>query len=186
MNHDIKKAIDVLRKGGVILYPTDTVWGIGCDATSSEAVRKLYEIKRRNAEPALVLVYDIDMIYRYVREVPAVAVQLIEVADKPLTVVLPNACGLAPEITGADGSIGIRPAYHEYCHNLLKMYKKPIVSTSANISGQPAPKHFNEISPEILNGIDYAVDAKFAGKMTGTPSSIIKVGLAGEIEIIRK
>jgi L-threonylcarbamoyladenylate synthase len=186
MIDSIKEVAEILKQGGIILYPTDTVWGIGCDATNDEAVRKLYNLKQKDSETsALILVADINMIYKYVQTVPDIAVQLVEISDKPLTVVFPNACGVSSEITASDGSIGIRLVNHEYCNSLIRVLKRPLVSTSANMSGMPAPKSFSEISKTIIKGVDFVVDAKYAGKMTGKPSSIIKIGLSGEVKIIR-
>jgi L-threonylcarbamoyladenylate synthase len=186
MIDNIKKAAEILKQGGIILYPTDTVWGIGCDATNDAAVKKLYNLKRKDEDvPVLILVSDINMIYKYVQTVPDIAVQLVEISDKPLTVVFPNACGVSTEITASDGSLGIRLANHEYCNGLIRALKRPLVSTSANISGVPAPRSFSEISKAIIEGVDFVVDAKYAGKMTGKPSSIVKIGLSGEVKIIR-
>jgi L-threonylcarbamoyladenylate synthase len=186
MINDIRKAGEILKQGGTVLYPTDTVWGIGCDATNDNAVKKLYSLKRKGQEePALILVSSIDMIYRYVQTVPDIAVQLLEISDKPLTVIFPDACGISPSLTASDGSVGIRLANHEYCFGLIKTLKRPLVSTSANISGMCTPKSFSEISKAIIEGVDYVVDAKYAGKMSGKPSSIIKIGLSGEVKIIR-
>jgi L-threonylcarbamoyladenylate synthase len=186
MIDSIKKAADVLRHGGIILYPTDTVWGIGCDATNDEAVNKLYRLKQKDAdESSLILVSDINMIYKYVHTVPDIAVQLVEISDKPLTVVFPGACGVSSKIMASDESLGIRLVNHEYCNGLIRALKRPLVSTSANISGMPAPQSFSEISKAIIDGVDFVVDAKYAGKMTGKPSSIIKTGLSGEVKIIR-
>ncbi|MDR2382286.1 MAG: threonylcarbamoyl-AMP synthase [Prevotellaceae bacterium] len=186
MIDNIKKAADILKHGGIILYPTDTVWGIGCDATNDEAVKKLYNLKQKDADASsLILVSDINMIYRYVHTVPDIAVQLVEISDKPLTVVFPNACGVSPEVMASDGSLGIRIVNHEYCNGLIRAMKRPLVSTSANISGMPAPQSFSEISKTIIGGVDFVVDAKYAGKMTGKPSSIIKIGLSGEVKVIR-
>ncbi|MDR1887306.1 MAG: threonylcarbamoyl-AMP synthase [Prevotellaceae bacterium] len=187
MREDINKTVEILKQGGIILYPTDTVWGLGCDATNDTAVKKLYNLKKKaEGEPALILVSDTNMIYRYVQTVPDIAVQLTEISDKPLTVVFPNACGVSPLITESDGSIGIRLVNHEYCTGLIKALKRPLVSTSANISGMPTPKSFSEISKTIIEGVDYVVDVKYAGKMTGKPSSMIKIGLSGEVKIIRE
>ena len=186
MNVDIEIALDFLHQDGTIVYPTDTVWGIGCDATSDFAVEKLYRLKQKNMDQAsLVLVSSIDMIYEFVWQVPEVAIQFIEHAAKPLTVIFPRACGLADAIAGEDESIGIRVVEHEFCKKLIKKLKAPLVSTSANISGNPAPTCFADIPAEILQNVDYVVDERYAGKMTGTPSAIIKVGLSGEIEFIR-
>jgi L-threonylcarbamoyladenylate synthase len=187
MIDSIKKATEALKRGGIILYPTDTVWGIGCDATNDGAVKNLYNLKQKEeGTSALILVSDINMIYKYVRTVPEIAAQLVEISDKPLTVIFPQACGVSPEIMASDGSIGIRLVNHEYCNGLIRTLKRPLVSTSANVSGMPAPKSFSEISKTIIEGVDYVVDAKYAGKMTGKPSSIIKIGLSGEVKIIRE
>jgi L-threonylcarbamoyladenylate synthase len=186
MIDDIKKATEVLKQGGIILYPTDTVWGIGCDATNDNAVKKLYTLKQKEENmPALILISDINMIYKYVRTVPEIAIQLVEISDKPLTVIFPCGCGVSPAITATDGSIGIRLVNHDYCTGLIKSLRRPLVSTSANVSGAPAPKSFGEISETIIKGVDYVVDTKYAGKMTGKPSSIIKIGVSGEVKIIR-
>jgi L-threonylcarbamoyladenylate synthase len=186
MIDNIKKATAILKRGGIILYPTDTVWGIGCDATNDAAVRKLYNLKKKEkGTSALILVSDTNMIYRYVQTVPEIAIQLVEISDKPLTVVFPTACGVSAEIIAPDGSIGIRLVNHDYCSGLIRALKRPLVSTSANISGMPAPYSFSEISKPIIEGVDYVVDAKYAGKMTGKPSSIIKIGLSNEVKIIR-
>jgi L-threonylcarbamoyladenylate synthase len=186
MIDNIKQAATILKHGGIILYPTDTVWGIGCDATNEKAVQRLYSLKNKDESSAsLMLVSDIEMIYRYVQTVPDVAIQLVEISDKPLTVVFPGACGIAPAITANDGSIGIRLVNHDYCRGLIRTLKRPIVSTSANVSGMPSPKSFAEISRTIIDGVDFVVDSKYVGKMTGKPSSIIKIGLSSEVEIIR-
>ncbi|MDR1129887.1 MAG: threonylcarbamoyl-AMP synthase [Prevotellaceae bacterium] len=185
MINDIRKAAEILKQGGIILYPTDTVWGIGCDATNDDAVKKLYSLKKKE-DSSLILVSDTNMIYKYVQNVPEIAIQLVEISDKPLTVVFPDACGVSSGVTASDGSIGIRLVNHEYCTGLIKVLKRPLVSTSANISGMPAPRSFSEISKIIIEGVDYVVDAKYAGKMTGKPSSIIKIGVSGEVKIIRE
>jgi L-threonylcarbamoyladenylate synthase len=186
MIDNIKKAIEVLKQGGIILYPTDTVWGIGCDATNDAAVKKLYNLKQKEEGASLlILVSDTNMIYRYVQAVPDIAIQLVEISDKPLTVVFPNACGVSSAITAPDGSVGIRLVNHEYCNSLIRALRRPLVSTSANISGMPAPRSFSEISKAVIEGVDYVVDVKYAGKMTGKPSSIIKIGSSGEVKIIR-
>ena len=199
MNEQIQKALEVLRSGGVILYPTDTVWGIGCDATDPEAVAKIYAIKRRQDSKSLVLLAsDIDMICRYVKEIPEMAVQLIEVNDKPMTIIYPGAVAgekdnmkadrraLAFNTVAEDGSVGIRIPMMEFCQQLSAKLGRPIVSTSANISGEPTPKKFAEISEEIRSAVDHVVDPSLERGSTGQSSSIIKVGLDYSIEIIRK
>ena len=200
----MQKALEVLRNGGIILYPTDTVWGIGCDATDPAAVAKIYEIKKRADSKSLVLLAsDMDMICRYVKEIPEMAVQLVEVNDKPMTIIYPGAvAGPAPAADGAlpkadrhclafntvaeDGTVGIRVPMMDFCQQLVARFGRPIVSTSANISGEPTPKKYAEISEEIRNAVDYIVDPSLEKGSTAQSSSIIKVGLDYSIEIIRK
>ena len=189
MKEEIQKAVEVLRSGGVILYPTDTVWGIGCDATNREAVAKVYEIKHRSDSKSLVLLAaDMDMVCRYVKEVPEMAVQLVEVNDKPMTIIYPGADTglLASNVIAEDGSVGIRVPMMEFCSRLVSRLGRPLVSTSANISGEPSPENYNAISQEIKNSVDHIVDPVYERESTGKPSSIIKVGLDYSIEIIRK
>lgn len=195
---EIGRALEVLRKGGVLLYPTDTVWGLGCDATDPEAVARIYALKHRSDSKSLVLLAsDADMVCRYVREMPEIAVQLIEVNDKPMTIVYPDAvCGeegqpaeryrLAFNVVAEDGSVGIRIPMSDFCRSLVAAFGRPIVSTSANISGEPTPKNFSEIAAPVLQGVDYAVDSSLEGGATGRSSSIIKVGVDSSVEIIRK
>ena len=199
MNQEIQKALEVLRNGGIILYPTDTVWGIGCDATDPEAVAKVYSIKKREDSKSLVLLAsDIDMICRYVKEIPEMAVQLIEVNDKPMTIVYPDAVAgekgqmkadrrcLAFNTVAEDGTVGIRIPMMDFCQQLVAKLGRPLVSTSANISGEPAPKSFQDISEPIRSAVDHIVDSSLERGSTGRSSSIIKVGLDYSIEIIRK
>lgn len=199
MNEEIQKALEVLRKGGIILYPTDTVWGIGCDATDPEAVAKVYAIKNREDSKSLVLLAaDMDMICRYVKEVPEMAVQLVEVNDKPMTIIYPDAVAgergcmkadrraLAYNTVAEDGTVGIRIPMMDFCSQLASRLGRPIVSTSANISGAPTPARFSEISEQIRNAVDHIVDPSLEKGSTGRSSSIIKVSLDYSIEIIRK
>lgn len=204
MKEDIQKALEVLRSGGIILYPTDTVWGIGCDATDPEAVAKIYALKRREDSKSLVLLAsDMDMICRYVKEVPEMAVQLVEVNDKPMTIIYPDAVAgpgaaadgtlpradrhcLAFNTVAEDGTVGIRIPMMDFCQQLVSRFGRPIVSTSANISGEATPKKYAEISQEIKDAVDHIVDPALERGSTGQSSSIIKVGLDYSIEIIRK
>jgi L-threonylcarbamoyladenylate synthase len=204
MKEDIQKALEVLRSGGIILYPTDTVWGIGCDATDPEAVAKIYALKRREDSKSLVLLAsDMDMICRYVKEVPEMAVQLVEVNDKPMTIIYPDAVAgpgaaadgtlpradrhcLAFNTVAEDGTVGIRIPMMDFCQQLVSRFGRPIVSTSANISGEATPKKYAEISQEIKDAVDHIVAPAFERGSTGQSSSIIKVGLDYSIEIIRK
>ncbi len=204
MNEEILKALEVLRSGGVILYPTDTVWGIGCDATDPQAVAKVYAIKNREDSKSLVLLAsDMDMICRYVKEVPEMAVQLVEVNDKPMTIIYPDAvAGPAPGADGLmpkadrralayntvadDGTVGIRIPMMDFCQQLVSKLGRPLVSTSANISGEATPSRFAEISDAIKSAVDHVVDPSLERGATGHSSSIIKVGLDYSIQIIRK
>jgi L-threonylcarbamoyladenylate synthase len=187
MQLDINKAFQVLKDGGIILYPTDTIWGIGCDATNADAVKKIYKLKQRNeTKSMLVLVEDPNRILRHVKEIPEIAWQLIEVSDKPMTIIYPGAINLAQNLINDDGTIGIRVVHDEFCEKLLAKLNRPIVSTSANISNQFAPAIFDEITDEIKNGVDYIVAWRQEDTSKATPSSIIKVGLGGEIDIIRQ
>jgi L-threonylcarbamoyladenylate synthase len=187
MQNDISKALAVLKSGGIILYPTDTIWGIGCDATNAAAVKKIYELKQREeTKSMLVLVDNADRIGRHVREVPEMAWQLIDVTDSPLTIIYPGAMGLASNLISTDGTIGIRVAEDEFCKNLIYKLNRPIVSTSANISGQASPAIFAEISDEIKSAVDYIVEWRQDDVSKQKPSSIVKIGVDGQIAIIRK
>lgn len=199
----LAETLQVLRDGGLILYPTDTVWGIGCDATNPEAVAKVYRLKRRSDAKALVLLASgLDQVGRYVKEIPDIAIQLVEVNDRPMTLIYPGAiAGKAPaegekakpdrhfiawNAVAEDGSVGIRIPMMEWCRNLCFKLGRPVVSTSANVSGEPTPARFADISPEIKDGVDYIVEPWLEKEASGKSSQILKVGLAGEIEIIRK
>lgn len=190
MKEEINKAVKVLREGGIILYPTDTVWGIGCDATNPEAVAKVYEIKHRADSKSLVLLAsDIDMICKYIKEIPEMAIQLIEVNDKPMTIIYPDAItgkfGLAENTVAEDGTVGIRIPMMDFCKDLCVRLGRPVVSTSANISGEPTPKRFADVSDPIRNAVDLIVDPSLEAGSTGSASQIIKVGLDYSIQIIR-
>ena len=184
---DIRNAVEVMRKGGVILYPTDTVWGIGCDATNEEAVRKVYQIKQRDDSKALICLVDSDArLQRYVRNVPDVAWQLIDCMDKPTTLILDGAVNLAPNLIGEDGSIGIRITQEPLSKELCFRFQKAIVSTSANISGEPAAQNYRDIDPKLLEAVDYVCWSRRQEHQPHKPSSIIKLGQGGEVQIIRK
>lgn len=187
MLEEIKKASQVMNDGGVILYPTDTVWGLGCDATNSEAVKRIYQIKQRiDSKAMLVLVDSAVKVDFYVSEVPDVAWDLIELTDKPLTIIYDNARNLAPELLAEDGSVGIRVTHEEFSKKLCFRFRKAIVSTSANISGKPSPSNFNEIDAEIINAVDYIVQYRQEETARPKPSSIIKLGRGGQIKVIRE
>lgn len=193
----ISEAVKVLKDGGVILYPTDTVWGIGCDATNEKAVQKVFEIKKRSESKSLVLLAaDLDMVALYVKQIPDIAIDLVEVNDTPMTIIYPGAQHLAANVVAEDGSVGIRVPHVEeeargsmtgadFCRELARRLRRPLVSTSANISGEPTPECFAEVSEEIKAAVDYCVPRKFDAGATGKASQIIKLGLKGEVEIIR-
>ena len=176
-----------MREGGVILYPTDTIWGIGCDATNEDAVRRVYEIKQRQDSKAmLVLVDSYVKVDFYVRDVPEVAWDLIDLADKPLTIIYSGARNLAANLLAEDGSVGIRVTNEDFSKRLCQQFRKAIVSTSANISGQPSPKNFSEISEEVKSAVDYIVGYRQEEISNPKPSSIIKLDKGGVIKIIRE
>ena len=187
---DIRKAVEVLKKGGVILYPTDTVWGIGCDATNEEAVKRVYEIKQRDDSKALICLVDSDArLQRYVRNVPDVAWQLIDSlaeGGKPTTLILDGAVNIAANLVADDGSIGIRITQEPFSKELCYRFQKAIVSTSANISGEPAAQNFCDIDPRIVEAVDYVCWNRRQEHKPHTPSSIIRLRQDGEVEIIRK
>ncbi|MCI6549695.1 MAG: threonylcarbamoyl-AMP synthase [Prevotella sp.] len=184
---DIRKAIEVLKAGGVILYPTDTVWGIGCDATNTKAVSKVYKIKRRDDSKALICLVDSDArLQRYVRDVPPVAWDILDLATKPTTIILDGACNLAPNLIAEDGSIAMRITKEKFSHELCYRFQKALVSTSANISGEPAASNYCDISPEILEAVDYVCWSRRQEHKPHTPSSIIKLSQDGTVKIIRK
>lgn len=184
---DIRNAVETMRRGGVILYPTDTVWGIGCDATNAEAVAKVYAIKQREDSKAMICLVDSDnRLQRYVRNVPDVAWSLFEVAVKPTTIILDDAVNLAPNLIAADGSIAMRITQEEFSKELCYRFQKPIVSTSANISGEPAAQNYKDISPELLEAVDYVCMSRRQEHKPHTPSSIIRLRKDGQVEIIRK
>lgn len=186
IKEEIRKTLEVLKKGGIILYPTDTIWGLGCDATNAEAVQRIYELKKRaDNKSMLVLLDDAGKIASYA-DVPAIALDLIEVADKPTTIIYPGAKRLAPNLIAEDGTIGIRITTEEFTKSLLSRFNRPLVSTSANVSGQPSPRFFDEISETIKDGVDYIVNYRRNEHKAAAPSSIIKLGMGGEIQIIRK
>ncbi len=187
MIEEIKKACQVMSRGGVILYPTDTIWGIGCDATNEEAVRRVYEIKHRADSKAMLVLVDSPVkVDFYVSDVPDVAWDLIELTTKPLTIIYSGARNLAPNLLAEDGSVGIRVTQETFSMQLCRQFRKAIVSTSANISGQPSPASFSEISEDIKRAVDYIVNYRQEETGHPKPSSIIKLGQGGVINIIRE
>lgn len=184
---DIRNSLKVLKEGGIILYPTDTVWGLGCDAANNEAVKKIFSIKQRiESKSLIILVNSVAMLERYVRVLPDIALELIEVSDKPLTIIYPGARNLASEIVADDGSVGIRVCPEDFCNELIGRFRRPVVSTSANISGEPSPGCFSEISENIIKAVDYTVGYKREDRQKSSPSPVIKIEQNGVIKIIRK
>ncbi len=182
----VNEAVEVLKKGGMILYPTDTVWGIGCDATNEEAVARIYALKRsENKHAMLVLCHSAEQIVRYVDKAPGIAFEVLEMATSPLTLILPGATGVAANLIPDEGTLGVRIPDHEFCRQLLRRFGRPIVSTSANISGEATPKGLQEVARELVEGVDYVVNPRFQGRPTGKPSSIVAFGEGGEVHVIR-
>ena len=187
MHNDIKKALEVLKNGGIILYPTDTIWGIGCDATNNEAVKRVYEIKQReDSKSMLVLMENPNRISSYVNDVPEIALDLLEVTNKPTTIIYSDAKNLANNLINSDGSIGIRITNEDFTQQLIQRFKKPIVSTSANISGDTPAQNFIEINQNIIDAVDYVVEYRQDDMTKAQPSSIIKIEADWSVQIIRE
>lgn len=187
LRREVDEAVRVLREGGIILYPTDTVWGLGCDATNAEAVDRIYRLKRsENKKSMLVLCASADMVVRYVNRAPGIAFEVMEMATSPLTLILPGATGVAANLIPDEGTLGIRVPDHEFCRRMLRALQRPVVSTSANISGEVTPTGLQEVSREIIDGVDFVVNPRFEGKPTRKASSIISFGEGGEVRIIRE
>ena len=187
LRREVDEAVRVLREGGIILYPTDTVWGLGCDATNAEAVDLIYRLKRsENKKSMLVLCASADMVVRYVNRAPGIAFEVMEMATSPLTLILPGATGVAANLIPDEGTLGIRVPDHEFCRRMLRALQRPVVSTSANISGEATPAGLQEVSREIIDGVDFVVNPRFEGKPTRKASSIIAFGEGGEVRIIRE
>ncbi|MFC4212605.1 L-threonylcarbamoyladenylate synthase [Pedobacter lithocola] len=184
---EINKALETLKSGGVILYPTDTIWGLGCDATNPDAVDKILKIKNRPKEKSVIILLDNDnKIQSYINEVPEVAYDLIEYAENPLTIIFSGAKNLAANVINEDGSVGIRVVKHDFCTALIQRFRKPIVSTSANLSGEPSPKNFDDVSASITKAVDYIVDFEQEDRTLRKPSTIMKLAPGGQFEFIRK
>ena len=184
---EIEKALAVLKSGGVILYPTDTVWGLGCDATNAEAVEKIMQIKGRTSDKSFIILLDNDSkIQSYVDEVPEVAYDLIEYAENPLTIVFSGAKNLAKNVISADGTVGIRIPKHDFLQQLLQRFRKPITSTSANLSGEPTPANFDDIDDKIKSSVNYVVDWEQELRNNKKSSTIMKLSPSGQFSFIRK
>jgi len=183
---DVKECLKVLKNGGVILYPTDTIWGLGCDATNAAAVERIFSIKSRNESKSLLILVDsISMIERYVKDIPEIVYELTGVSDAPLTIIYPSGKNLAPGVCSDDGSVGIRICRDGFCSELIKQFRKPIVSTSANPSGKQSPSFFGEIEKQLIDAVDYTVLYRRDDRRSSTASPVIKVDLNGRIKIIR-
>lgn len=184
--NDLKSALNSLSEGGIILFPTDTIWGLGCDATNPDAIKKIFRIKKReDSKSLIILVNGFGMLERHVTFVPEVAINILEVADKPLTIIYPQGKNLAPGICAGDGSAGIRICLDPFCNELITRFRKPIVSTSANISGSASPSIFREIADEIKASADYIVSHRQQETRKNYPSSVLKINSDGTIKIIR-
>lgn len=187
MQADLTACVRTLREGGLILYPTDTIWGIGCDATSDEAVRRVYALKQRADHKAMLTLADSPgRVMGYVDAIPDIAWDLIELSERPLTIIYPHGRNLAPSLLGPDGSVGIRVTRERFSHALCERFRRPIVSTSANLSRQAAPGCYDEVSQEIIRGVDYVVHYRRTDRSTARPSSIIRLGADGTIQVIRE
>lgn len=182
----VREAADVIKRGGVILYPTDTVWGLGCDATNEEAVQRIFKIKQRAESKAMLLLIDTDAkLPGLVREVPEIAYALIDAAIKPLTIIYPGGRNVAPSLLPEEKSIGIRITREAFSQALCKAVRVPVVSTSANLSGDPTPRTFKEISETIKSAVDYIVPIRQEETTPAQPSEIIALGVSGEVKVIR-
>ncbi len=183
----ITEALKVLRAGGIILYPTDTVWGIGCDAENADAVKKIYDLKKREDSKGMIILVDkADRINSYVNEVPEIAWSLIEITDTPLTIIYSGARNLPANLLPPENSVGIRVVNHQFCEQLIRKLNRPLVSTSANTTEKPSPIQFHNISQEIIDGVDYVVPMEAEGEPTGKPSAIIMLGVGGQVKIVRE
>ncbi len=186
VHHDVREALNVLRNGGTLLYPTDTIWGIGCDATQIKAVEKVFRIKERVHEKSLILlVRDLHMLEDYVEHLPEIAIELLATVSDPLTIIYPGARNLPKNVTADDGSVAIRIPKHDFCQELLASYGKPITSTSANVTGAPNPFSYNNIVEPIKEAVDHIVPARHQAITRTKPSTIVKISINGELRIIR-
>ncbi|MCX4301064.1 L-threonylcarbamoyladenylate synthase [uncultured Alistipes sp.] len=187
LQREADEAVRILRAGGILLYPTDTVWGIGCDATNADAVQRIYDLKRsENKKSMLVLCASADMVVRYVNRAPGIAFEVMEMATSPLTLILPGAVGVAENLIPDEGTLGVRVPDHAFCQRVLRGLGRPIVSTSANITGEATPARLQEVAREIVDGVDFVVNPRFEGKPTRKASSIVAFGEGGEVQVIRE
>jgi L-threonylcarbamoyladenylate synthase len=187
LKDEVNKALKIVQDGGIILYPTDTIWGIGCDATNTEAVKKIYELKQRDESKSMIILLDIDnKLQTYISEVPDIAYELIEYAENPLTLIMPGAKNISPALIAGDGSVGVRVSSHPFCQQLIQRLRKPLVSTSANISGKPSPQYFSKIDQDVIDGVDYVVDLDQYSTEIRKPSTIMRLNPNGGFEFIRR
>jgi L-threonylcarbamoyladenylate synthase len=187
LNNEVAAALKIVQQGGIILYPTDTIWGIGCDATNTEAVQKIYRLKQRDEAKSMIILLDNDnKLQSYISDVPELAYDLIEFAENPLTLVMPGAKNISPALIAADGSVGVRISDHPFCQQLIQRLRKPLVSTSANISGKPSPQYFSQVDQEIIDGVDYVVDIDQHSMEIKNPSTIMRLSPNGSFEFIRR
>jgi L-threonylcarbamoyladenylate synthase len=187
LKEEVAKALKVIQDGGIILYPTDTIWGIGCDATNTEAVKKIYHLKQRDEAKSMIILLDTDnKLQSYVSEVPEIAYDLINYAENPLTLVMPGARNISPALIASDGSVGIRIVKNAFCEQLIQRLRKPLVSTSANISGKPSPQYFSQVEQPIIDGVDYVVDLEQHSMEIKTPSTIMRLEPDGKFEFLRR
>jgi len=187
LRDEVANAFKVVQDGGIILYPTDTIWGIGCDAANTDAVKRIFALKQRDEAKSMIILLDTDnKLQSYVQEVPELAYNLIEYTENPLTLVMPGAKNISPALIAADGSVGIRVTSHQFCQQLIQRLRRPLVSTSANISGQPSPQYFGQISDEIINGVDYVVDLEQHSTEIKKPSTIMSLDPSGKFEFLRR
>ena len=184
---EVAKALKVITEGGIILYPTDTIWGIGCDATNTEAIKRIFKLKQRDEAKSMIVLIDTEnKLESYISDVNPLAYDLIAYAENPLTLVMPGAKNLSPAIINKDGSIGIRVVKHPFCEQLIQRLRKPLVSTSANISGKASPQYFAQVNDEIINGVDYVVDLEQQDMEIKNPSTIMRLEPDGKFQFIRR
>ncbi|PAW93385.1 threonylcarbamoyl-AMP synthase [Mucilaginibacter sp. MD40] len=187
LKDEVNKALKIVQEGGIILYPTDTIWGIGCDATNTDAIKRIFALKQREESKSMIILVDVDnKLQSYIQEVPDIAYTLIEYAENPLTLVMPGAKNLPAALISDDGSVGIRVTSHPFCQQLIQRLRKPLVSTSANISGEPSPEYFGKISQDIIDGVDYVVDVDQHLTEIKKPSTIMRLAPNGTFEFIRR
>lgn len=187
LRDEVAKAFKIIQGGGIILYPTDTIWGIGCDATNTEAVQKIYKLKQRDEAKSMLILLDTDnKLPAYINDVPDLAYDLFEFAENPLTLVMPGAKNISSALIAPDGSIGVRISSHPFCQQLIQRLRKPLVSTSANISGKPSPQYFSQVDPEIIDGVDYVVDIDQHSMEIKNPSTIMRLSPNGSFEFLRR